>query len=81
MVYEIRVRGHLDPKLSAWFGGFAIAHTSDGDTLLSGTVVDQAALHGLLARFRDMGITLVSVNPLHEETDAAPTSEDKGRRS
>ena len=61
--YQIRVKGHLDPKLSAWFGGLAIAHTGDGDTLLIGTIIDQAALHGILVRCRDLGLTLISVNP------------------
>jgi hypothetical protein len=65
--YQIRVKGQLDPQLSAWFDGFAITHTPDGDTLLTGTVVDQAALHGLLARCRDLGVTLISVNPLSDQ--------------
>jgi len=63
-VYQIRVRGQLDPKLSAWFGDFVIAHTADGDTRLTGIVIDQAALYGVLARCRDMGVTLLAVNSL-----------------
>src|SRR5260221_4735172 len=63
-VYQIKVKGQLDPRLSAWFEDFAIAHTPDGDTLLTGTVIDQAALHGVLVRCRDLGVTVISVNPL-----------------
>lgn len=62
--YQIRVRGELDPRFSDWFDGFSIDHTPDGDTLLSGMVVDQAALYGLLARCRDLGLTLISLNPI-----------------
>jgi hypothetical protein len=68
MKYQIRVKGELDPRLSEWFGGLAIAHTPNGDTLLTGTVLDQAALHGVLSRCRDLGVTLISVNPLPSET-------------
>jgi hypothetical protein len=70
--YQIRVKGQLDPRLSAWFGDFNINHTPDGDSLLTGMVIDQAALHGILARCRDMGLTLISINPLpdHEEENA-----------
>jgi hypothetical protein len=65
-IYQIRVRGQLDPKLSVWFGNCAISHTPGGDTLLTGMVIDQAALHGVLARCRDLGVTLISINPLNE---------------
>lgn len=63
-VYQIRVNGQLDPRLSAWFEDFTISHTPDGDTLLTGAVIDQAALHGVLVRCRDLGATILSVNPL-----------------
>jgi hypothetical protein len=62
--YQIRVKGQLDPYLSAWFLDFNVEPTADGDTLLVGNVVDQAALHGIMARCRDLGVTLISVNPL-----------------
>jgi hypothetical protein len=65
--YQIRVQGLLDPSFSAWFNDFAVAHTAEGDTLLTGEVVDQAALHGILARCRDLGVTLISVNPLADQ--------------
>ena len=62
--YELRVQGHLDQHWSAWFGGLAITHEDDGTTTLRGLVTDQAALHGLLAKVRDLGVTLISVRPL-----------------
>jgi hypothetical protein len=62
MVYQIRVRGQLGPQWADWFEGLAITPEGDGDTLLTGPVVDQAALYGLLKRVRDLGIPLVSVN-------------------
>ncbi len=61
-IYQIRIRGYLRPEWSEWFEGMTIAHESNGDTILSGSVRDQAALHGLLTRVRDLGLTLVSVN-------------------
>jgi hypothetical protein len=60
--YEICVRGHLDQRWSNWFEGFAICPTDNGETQLSGPVVDQAALYGLLIKVRDLGLPLVSVN-------------------
>lgn len=60
-VYEIRIRGHLGREWTDWFGGLSITLEVDGDTLLTGTVVDQAALHGLLRRVRDLGMPLISV--------------------
>lgn len=59
--YEIRVRGHLDPRWGEWFDGLSLTHEGDGTTLLSGTVVDQAALYGVLRKVRDLGLPLVSV--------------------
>lgn len=59
--YEIRVKGCLAPRWSAWFDGFDVAATADGTTVISGPVVDQAALHGLLHRLRDVGIPLLSL--------------------
>ena len=59
--YEIRVEGHLDIRWASWFDGLALAHETDGTTVLHGPVVDQAALHGLLQKVRDLGVPLVSV--------------------
>ncbi len=60
-LYEIRIRGHLDDRWAAWFGGLTITLEDNGETLLSGAVIDQAALHGLLRRVRDLGAPLLSV--------------------
>ena len=59
--YEIRVKGHLDSRWADWFEGLSFTHESDGTTILSGPVVDQAALHGLLRKVRDLGMPLISV--------------------
>jgi hypothetical protein len=60
--YEIRVKGHLDTRWAAWFEGMSLSHAADGTTALSGMVVDQAALHGLLQKLRDLGVPLISVS-------------------
>ena len=59
MVYQIRVKGHLGPRWADWFGSMTIT-LEEGDTLLTGPVVDQAALHGLLRKVRDLGMPLIS---------------------
>ncbi|MEO1352311.1 MAG: hypothetical protein AAFW84_26520 [Cyanobacteria bacterium J06635_15] len=61
--YEICIKGHLAPHWSHWFEGFAIALKDNGETLLSGPVVDQAALYGVLIKVRDLGLPLISVMP------------------
>ncbi len=63
-IYVIRIRGHLDKKWADWFEGLIITLEDNGDTLLTGPVVDQAALHGLLKKVRDLGMPLVSICPL-----------------
>jgi len=60
-VYQIRIKGRLDQGWTDWFEGLAITEDENGDTLVSGPVVDQAALHGLLKKVRDLGIPLLSV--------------------
>jgi hypothetical protein len=69
--YEIRLAGHLDARWTTWFDGLTVAHDPDGTTVISGGVPDQAALHGLLQRVRDLGLPLVSV--LRSEPDQPPT--------
>ena len=72
MLYQIRLKGHLDAQWTDWFGGLAITLEDDGDTLLTGAVVDQAALYGLLKKVRDLGIPLVSVSPVEPGQADAP---------
>lgn len=71
MQYEIRVDGHLGTRWAAWFDGLAITSESDGTTVLRGPLVDQAALHGLLQKLRDVGIPLISLTQVspHEPTE------------
>jgi hypothetical protein len=64
MVYQIRIKGHLGSQWTDWFEGMVITLEDNGDTLLTGPVVDQAALHGLLKKVRDLGMPLVSVRPI-----------------
>lgn len=69
--YRIRVGGSLDARWSDWFDGFAIAPQAGGETLLTGPVADQAALHGLLAKIRDLGLPLLSVERVQPPEDRA----------
>ena len=66
-VYEIRLSGHLDARWVKWFDGLTITLKEGGDTLITGPVVDQAALHGLLKKVRDVGLPLLSVNTIKPE--------------
>lgn len=63
-IYQIRVKDHLSRDWADWFGGLTVTLEEDGDTLLTGPVIDQAALYGLLKKVRDLGMALVSVNPV-----------------
>lgn len=73
--YEIRVEGHLDARWSAWFDGLSLTKESDGTTVISGPVVDQAALHGLLQKLRDVGMPLISITQVRPDvTPSEPTS-------
>jgi hypothetical protein len=65
--YEIRVKGHLPQHWSEWLEGLAIIHEASGETLLSGSLRDQAALFGVMMKARDLGLTLLSVNPIEGE--------------
>ena len=74
-IYQIRIEGHLGRHWTDWFGGMTITPEDNGDTLLTGPVVDQAALHGLLKKVRDLGMTLLSVNRVR--SDPADASDVK----
>ncbi len=65
--YEIRLTGHLDARWTDWFDGLAVSYGNDGTTVISGEIVDQAALHGLLQRVRDLGLPLVSVRQVEDD--------------
>ena len=69
MVYQIRIKGHLVPQWTGWFEGLTIILEDDGDTLLTGMVIDQAALHGWLKKVRDLGMPLLSVNSVEPGGD------------
>jgi hypothetical protein len=74
VIYQIRIKGQLDSQWTDWFGGLTITLEDNGDTLLTGSVVDQAALHGLLKKVRDLGMPLVSVSPVEPgQADASDT--------
>ena len=66
-IYQIGVKDHLDKRWSDWFDGFTITYPSDNETLLRGRVVDQAALHGMLAKIRDLGLSLLSVEQIENK--------------
>lgn len=76
MVYQIRLEGRLDSRWGEWFGDMAIVADDKGDTLLTCTVVDQAALYGLLRKVRDLGLPLLSLSRLEPERKEEP---DAGR--
>jgi hypothetical protein len=71
-VYEIRVKGHLGCQWTDWFGGLTITLEENGDTLMTGPVVDQAALHRLLRKVRNLGMPLISVNHVNPDQAHAP---------
>jgi hypothetical protein len=66
-IYEIRVRGVLDPQWSSWFDGLRVEDAGQGESVIVGPVVDQAALHGLLTRIRDLGLPLVSMRVIEDQ--------------
>ena len=71
--YEIRLKGHLDARWATWFDGLTLTQESDGTTVVQGPVVDQAALHGLLQKVRDVGLPLVSVTRVEPDQPDVPT--------
>ena len=77
-IYQIRVKGHLDRQWSDWFDGLTVAPHEDGTTLITGPVVDDAALHGLLKKVRDSGLRLLSVNLVESGSAGVVDSEQSG---
>jgi hypothetical protein len=65
--YEIRLKGHLEARWAAWFEELSLSRENDGTTVIRGSVVDQAALHGLLSKVRDLGLPLIAVNEIEPE--------------
>jgi hypothetical protein len=74
-LYEIRLTGHLDTRWTAWFDGLTVHHEDDGTTVISGAIADQAALHGVLQRVRDLGLPLVSVRQVEAGPNDVPSNE------
>ncbi len=77
--YEIRLQGRLDPRWSEWFDGLILAVGADGTTTIRGPVVDQAALHGLLQRLRDLGLPLISVAQVEPDSASQPNTADPSK--
>ncbi len=75
IIYQIRIKGHLGRQWADRFDGLSITLENNGDTLLTGSVVDQAALHGILRRIRDLGIPLLSVNSVEPGPHDSPEDE------
>lgn len=87
MVYQIRIKGHLGQQRMDWFDGLTITPQEDGNTLLSGPVIDQSALHGILKKIRDMGMPLLAVNQIEPKyvemkisTDSVKKNRSKRRK-
>jgi hypothetical protein len=74
--YEIRVRGHLASRWAAWFDGMTLTRHDDGTTVISGAVADQSALHGVLRKLNDLGVSLISVTPTAASEPAARGATD-----
>ena len=81
MIYQIRIKGHLGHQWTDWFEGLTITLEENGETLLTGPVVDQAALHGLLKKVRDLGMPLLAVNRVEPDQAAVVDIEQLGGSS
>jgi hypothetical protein len=79
MIYQIRIEGHLGPQWTNWFGGLTLTREEGGETLLTGPVADQAALHGLLRKVRDLGMPLISAIRVNSLEQMRPTSNSESR--
>ena len=80
VLYQIRLKGHLGEHWAEWFEGMTITLADNGETLLTGYVVDQAALHGLLKQVRDLGMPLLSIERVKPEPDDAPDLDTSNRQ-
>jgi hypothetical protein len=76
-VYRIRFKEQLDQRWSAWLGGLEVIHEANGETVLTGEVVDQAALYGLISKVRDLHLTLISVYPLEADSPAKEEAKEE----
>lgn len=74
--YELRVQGHLDDRWSDWLGGLALRRQADGTTVLAGSIVDQAGLHGVITRIRDLGLPLLSVQRIGSGSEHPERKDD-----
>ena len=72
--YHITIHGHLDDHWSAWFDGLTVTNAANGEAVLAGPIEDQAALHGVLAKLRDLGIALIAVQPVGRAAGECPSS-------
>jgi hypothetical protein len=77
VIYQIRIKGHLDSQWTEWFEGLSITLEENGETLLSGPVADQPALHGLLKKVRDLNLSLLSVNQVPPQEPTNQPKKDK----
>jgi hypothetical protein len=75
--YEIRLKGHLDARWTAWFDGLSLTHEGDGITVIHGRIIDQAALHGVLRKVRDVGLPLISVIRVAPDHPDSPTTDSR----
>jgi len=75
--YEIRLKGQLEPRWAAWFDGLQLTHACDGTTVIHGAIVDQAALHGVLRKVRDLGLPLISVMRVAPDQPDLPATEPR----
>jgi hypothetical protein len=78
--YEIRLGGHLEPRWAAWFDGMTLTHADDGSTVLTGAALDQAALHGVLHKIRDLGVPLLAVRRLDPDRPHSPAARSASSR-
>ena len=75
--YRIRLKEQLDQHWSSWLGGLMVVHEANGETVLTGEEVDQAALHGLLSKVRDLQLTLISVSPLEAHSPSKEEAKEE----